>query len=269
MLAACARAPQPPQLRCAAPRAAAPLAAPPAASLRPRAAPGATALHAVRAALLPQLLRAPPRRRHAMPGSRRFAAAPRAAIKPITTFDPDNFTLEPEADAELRKLLGSATFCSQVAAERGWQPQAADAPAVRGGPRPSALRRARCATGPHAAPKRVTSRLSAASSALHLKRVFCFLLRRRWLSRAASSRPRRGRPPPRWACPWCAVWSGRRGCCDTPQRTTAPLTPLRRVEQDLEPLAKDTERYVFINVPYNFMFSCKARPFSRKRLVAP
>jgi hypothetical protein len=44
---------------------------------------------------------------------------------------------------------------------------------------------------------------------------------------------------------------------------------LRRVEQDLEPLAKDTERYVFINVPYNFMFSCKARPFSRKRLVAP
>jgi hypothetical protein len=204
-----------------------------------------------------------------MPGSRRFAAAPRAAIKPITTFDPDNFTLEPEADAELRKLLGSATFCSQVAAERGWQPQAADAPAVRGGPRPSALRRARCATGPHAAPKRVTSRLSAASSALHLKRVFCFLLRRRWLSRAASSRPRRGRPPPRWACPWCAVWSGRRGCCDTPQRTTAPLTPLRRVEQDLEPLAKDTERYVFINVPYNFMFSCKARPFSRKRLVAP
>ena len=28
----------------------------------------------------------------------------------------------------------------------------------------------------------------------------------------------------------------------------------------MEPLAKETERYVFINVPYNFMFTCKARP---------
>ena len=152
MLAACARAPLPPQSRCAAPRAAAPLAAPPAASLRPRAAPGAIALHAVRGASLPQLRRAAPRRRRIPPASRRLAAAPRAAIKPITTFDPDNFTLEPEADAELRKLLGSATFCSQVAAERGWQPQAPDAPAVRGGTRARALRRARCAPGPHASP---------------------------------------------------------------------------------------------------------------------
>jgi hypothetical protein len=33
----------------------------------------------------------------------------------------------------------------------------------------------------------------------------------------------------------------------------------------LEPLAKDTERYVFINVPYNFMFTCKARQRRSRR----
>ncbi len=27
----------------------------------------------------------------------------------------------------------------------------------------------------------------------------------------------------------------------------------------MEPMAKNTEQFVFINVPYNFMFSCKAR----------
>jgi hypothetical protein len=35
--------------------------------------------------------------------------------------------------------------------------------------------------------------------------------------------------------------------------------PHTRAQQELEPLAADTERYVFINVPYNFMFACKAR----------
>jgi len=37
----------------------------------------------------------------------------------------------------------------------------------------------------------------------------------------------------------------------------------------LEPLAKDTERYVFINVPYNFMFTCKARQRSLSYTLAP
>ena len=39
--------------------------------------------------------------------------------------------------------------------------------------------------------------------------------------------------------------------------------------QDLEPLARDTERFVFINVPYNFMFTCKARARASRGAAGP
>ena len=145
MLASSVHAPQQPRSHAAACRSAAPAAstAPPAASLCSR---NATQPRAVRCASHAALATQPRAaafalwcRRRAAPASRRSAVAPVAAIKAITNFD-GSFTLEPEAEAQLRGLLGSETFCTQVASERGWQQQGAETPAVRGV--------ASCAAGP-------------------------------------------------------------------------------------------------------------------------
>jgi hypothetical protein len=177
MLAASVRTPQQPWQRAAACRSAAAVAsaAPPAASLRSRNAQQPRALrcasHAApftqqRAAAL-----APRCRRRAAPASRRAAVAPLAALKAITNFD-GSFALEPEADAQLRGLLGSATFRTQVASERGWQQPGAETPAVRGLASCAAVRAACGAASACARRPRVRLALTAFSAFCYPQVVF-------------------------------------------------------------------------------------------------